>query len=90
MVTDQSAYERKKELTYRLDFQVKHTHIPPTNKQTCAGVAELVDALDLGSSIERCEGSSPFTRTNFPSSIPHTPRYNLTYDQTYRALPRNI
>ena len=30
-----------------------------------AGVAELVDAPDLGSGIERCEGSSPFTRTTF-------------------------
>ena len=29
-----------------------------------AGVAELVDALDLGSSIERCGGSSPFARTS--------------------------
>ena len=29
----------------------------------CAGVAELVDAPDLGSGIERCGGSSPFTRT---------------------------
>ena len=29
-----------------------------------AGVAELVDALDLGSSIARCGGSSPFARTN--------------------------
>ena len=28
-----------------------------------AGVAELVDALDLGSSILRCVGSSPSTRT---------------------------
>ena len=31
-----------------------------------ADVAELVDALDLGSSIERCGGSSPFIRTFFP------------------------
>jgi hypothetical protein len=28
-----------------------------------AGVAELVDAQDLGSCIERCGGSSPFART---------------------------
>ena len=28
-------------------------------------MAELVDALDLGSSIERCGGSSPFARTSF-------------------------
>ena len=30
---------------------------------TRAGVAELADAPDLGSGIERCEGSSPFART---------------------------
>lgn len=30
-----------------------------------AGVAELVDALVLGTSIERCGGSSPFARTSF-------------------------
>ncbi len=29
-----------------------------------AGVAELADALDLGSSVLRRGGSSPFTRTN--------------------------
>ena len=28
-----------------------------------AGVAELADALDLGSSVNRCAGSSPVTRT---------------------------
>ncbi len=28
-----------------------------------ADVAELADALDLGSSTARCEGSSPFIRT---------------------------
>ncbi|CCM10427.1 protein of unknown function [Cardinium endosymbiont cEper1 of Encarsia pergandiella] len=28
-----------------------------------AGVAELVDALDLGSSTEKCGGSSPSIRT---------------------------
>ena len=27
-----------------------------------ADVAELADALDLGSSTARCEGSSPFVR----------------------------
>lgn len=31
-----------------------------------AGVAELVDALVLGTSIVRCGGSSPFARTNSP------------------------
>ena len=33
-------------------------------KQTHAGVAELVDAPDLGSGFERSKGSSPFIRTN--------------------------
>ena len=28
-----------------------------------ADMAELADALDLGSSVSRREGSSPFTRT---------------------------
>ena len=31
-----------------------------------AGVAELVDALVLGTSIVRCGGSSPFARTKMP------------------------
>ena len=43
-----------------------------------AGVAELVDALDLGSSDESCGGSSPSARTilrAFPSqSLPRTSR----------------
>ncbi len=29
----------------------------------CAGMVELVDTLDLGSSAERCGGSTPSTRT---------------------------
>ncbi len=29
-----------------------------------AGVVKLVDTLDLGSSASRCEGSSPFARTD--------------------------
>lgn len=32
-----------------------------------AGMAELADALDLGSSIERCVGSTPSTRTSLRS-----------------------
>ena len=34
-----------------------------------AGVAELVDALVLGTSIVRCGGSSPFARTSFPPCV---------------------
>src|ERR1700749_3206244 len=37
---------------------------PPADGAACrAGVAELVDALDLGSSDESCGGSSPSART---------------------------
>src|SRR5579872_2631236 len=37
---------------------------PPADGVACkAGVAELVDALDLGSSDESCGGSSPSART---------------------------
>src|ERR1700722_8731241 len=41
-----------------------------------AGVAELVDALDLGSSDESCGGSSPSARTilsALPGEGPHVP-----------------
>ncbi len=34
-----------------------------------AGVVELVDTLDLGSSAARCEGSSPFARTKSSSEM---------------------
>ena len=34
-----------------------------SHPRTSAGVAELVDAPDLGSGAERRGGSSPFTRT---------------------------
>ena len=57
---------------YWLDFYLKAKHMPPTNviNILCAGVAELVDAPDLGSGIERCEGSSPFTRTTYHQKTP--------------------
>ena len=34
-----------------------------------AGVVELVDTLDLGSSASRHGGSSPFTRTKKPTYL---------------------
>ena len=34
-----------------------------TQNKIYAGVAELADALDLGSSVHRRAGSSPVTRT---------------------------
>ncbi len=36
----------------------------PQKRDFPAGVAELVDALDLGSSFSRSKGSSPFIRTS--------------------------
>ena len=42
-----------------LTYNLYSVRLLPEN----AGVAELVDALDLGSSIERCESSSLLTRT---------------------------
>ena len=41
-----------------------------------AGVAELVDALDLGSSDESCGGSSPSARTTLRPSA-HFPKFVL-------------
>ena len=38
-------------------------------EQSIAGVAELVDAPDLGSGAVRRGGSSPFTRTNTLSKL---------------------
>ena len=44
-----------------------------------AGVAELVDALDLGSSDESCGGSSPSARTNV---------HRFQHPMTFRSAPR--
>jgi hypothetical protein len=40
-----------------------HARAPRPDMMRSAGVAELVDALDLGSSDESCGGSSPSART---------------------------
>ena len=43
-------------------------HFPKAGKRgrpECAGVAELADAPDLGSGVERRMGSSPFARTKY-------------------------
>lgn len=37
-----------------------------------ARVVELADTLDLGSSAERCAGSSPVPGTTLPKATPHT------------------
>ncbi len=34
-----------------------------TNEQKKSGIGGIVDALDLGSSVEICEGASPLSRT---------------------------
>ncbi len=48
-----------------------------------AGVAELVDALDLGSSAKRRGGSSPFVRTSYLAAMLEnvsSRRFLLIYD----------
>ena len=54
------------EITSRNDFKsVLDKCLVFKNTFFCAGVAELVDAPDLGSGAERRGGSSPFTRTTY-------------------------
>lgn len=45
---------------------VVNTYICTHNK-AYAGMVKLVDTPDLGSGAARCEGSSPFTRTQSSS-----------------------
>ncbi len=56
-----------------ISFIIQHTafcikkfvvSLRPQKRDFPAGVAELVDALDLGSSFSRSKGSSPFIRTS--------------------------
>ena len=44
--------------------------------RSLAGVAELVDALDLGSSDESCGGSSPSARTIIVNNLAAMPGQN--------------
>ena len=49
----------------------------PNTERSSALVAELVDALDLGSSVPRRAGSSPVRRTNkvkCAKNVPKTPK----------------
>jgi hypothetical protein len=46
-----------------------HARASRSDMMLLAGVAELVDALDLGSSDESCGGSSPSARTKRSSSV---------------------
>jgi hypothetical protein len=46
---------------------------------TDADVAELADALDLGSSSDRSEGSSPFIRTFSDSEFIHQQRRETNF-----------
>ena len=67
---DKRSYEKKiKEFRQeKINFLKKNTRqtlkemiLYPSTR--FAGVAELADALDLGSSAARCKGSTPFART---------------------------
>ena len=49
-----------------------------------ADVAELVDALDLGSSIERCESSSLSVRTSIAASALAFPLHKAAFAETNR------
>jgi hypothetical protein len=53
-------------------------------KNRTAGVAELVDALDLGSSILGCESSSLSFRTMFLIRTKTHPNLKLGYRQAVR------
>ena len=49
----------------KISGQMSFTLFLMYNRRLLASVAELVDALDLGSSALRRGGSTPFTRTIF-------------------------
>jgi hypothetical protein len=55
-------------------FGVLGTRCYDSDREIPADMAELVDALDLGSSFSRSEGSSPFVRICFnkPCSLKPT------------------
>ncbi len=57
-------------------------------------MAELVDALDLGSSVERHMGSSPFIRTIFQNFLKYIKNYILNTTNIkffeYKILPKII
>ena len=52
-----------------LTFNQRVTGSSPVRLIFFAGVAELADALDLGSSALRRGGSSPFTRTIYEADL---------------------
>ena len=62
-------YEPLAQLVEHLTFNQRVTGSSPVRLIviTYAGVAELADALDLGSSAFGRGGSSPFTRTSLPA-----------------------
>ena len=61
--------------------------IPPVSVPP-GELAELADALDLGSSIERCKGSSPLFPTNRARSpgLTNTPRVHTIVGRLFRQL----
>ena len=66
MIHNPTHQEPLAQLVEHLTFNQRVEGSSPSWLTTChAGVAELADALDLGSSVLRRGGSSPFTRTLF-------------------------
>ena len=53
---------------------IKYLIIRSPTLEPCAGVVELVDALDSKSSSERSVGSIPTARTIFPKFLPNLTR----------------
>ena len=63
----------------------------PRRRTDTADVAELVDALDLGSSIERCESSSLSVRTNISAPDLLFPPYKVAgVERTGPPLSSNL
>ncbi len=55
-----------------------------------AKVAKLVDALDLGSSAVRCEGSSPSLRTTMPEKASVVQAYATSRAQIKTLLNNKL
>ena len=55
--------------------------------KACAGVAELADAVDLGSIASRREGSNPFVRTIFYAGVAHLVERRLAKAEVAGSSP---
>jgi hypothetical protein len=62
-VIDSISLEHDRPPENRFTLFGNHARLSRPDMTLSAGVAELVDALDLGSSDESCGGSSPSART---------------------------